>query len=125
MGGSITLRAIDNIAEKVNEGDFDASKFWINKTKVMDKRYDPKHAENKFEPNPVTGVFEVVEPDSIAGSLLGPEVELDDEDLDALLYAQDPDINGQPELPGADQETEAGTESQAGHSVELPDEGTV
>lgn len=94
MGGLITLQAIDNIAEEVRRGDLDASKWWITKTKAFDKRYDPKlNGGDTIEPNPKTGVFEVVEAQSIANSLLGEETDLDDEDLDAILYAQDQDID--------------------------------
>ena len=92
MGGLITLAAIDNIADEVRLGNVEASKWWLKSTKAFDKRYDPKlNSGATLEANPRTGVFEIVEATGLAESLLEPgyDEDLDDEDLDAILYAQD------------------------------------
>ena len=115
LGGTITLRAIDNVAEEVRLGDVDASKWWIKNTKHFDKRYDPqKNGGNVLEANVSTGVFEIVEPDNVVEALIGP-TDLEEDDLIAALYEQDPDVSR------ASEDTETGTETQTGNSLEVSD----
>lgn len=96
LGGKIRLLAIDNISEAVKEGDLDASKYILNKTRHFERRYgDGKSDDSKLlSKNPSTGVFEIREPEDIASALLGDtsietigEGEFDE--LEQLLYQQE------------------------------------
>lgn len=100
MGGEISLKAVDNVAGRVRDGDLDASKWWLSKTRHFEKRYsETPNGQVALEKNPHTGVFEVVKPLSIPEALLGDEYEepegieeSTEDELEELLYAQDKEV---------------------------------
>lgn len=92
LGGTIILKAVDTVAQAVRDGDLQAAQWYLKNTKHFDKRYqEQQDGSIPLEKNPRTGAFEVVSPTSIAGALLGEELE-DEIDLEEALYLNDPDF---------------------------------
>lgn len=97
LGGEDKIQALVNISLKVKEGDLEASKYVLNKTRHYEKRYDPKWMDPTLietAKNPVTGLFEVTtDMDDISSSLLGEEFEFDKDskldEMEQVLMAQD------------------------------------
>ena len=104
LGGEDELIALYNVSKGVRRGDPEMTKFLLNKRKTYERRFDPKHMDDKTKElykNPSTGVFEPMNSDSVVAGLLGeigdfdrdfdnPDTSLDGMDsLEKALYEGD------------------------------------